>query len=161
DWLDRVYVVQDASQGFAERASLPPGAALVCPQGHVFTRNSVSFHAADSEVHGILSRQREIEQLGERHSGLQAEAGAVRVRAAAALTELEARRSETQALREETDRAQQQRHDLELNQVRLSEQTERSRHRREQIVKELEEIAAESEAEMAQQSSAAARVLEL
>ena len=161
DWLDRVYVVHDASQGFAERASLPAGAALVCPQGHVFTRNSVSFHAADSEVHGILSRQREIEQLGERHASLEAEAGAVRARAAGALAELESRRSETLGLREEADRLQQQRHDLELDQVRLSEQTERSRHRREQIAKELEEIGADSAAEEAQQRSAADRVLEL
>ena len=45
------------------RASSPPGDVLVCPQGHVFTRSSVSFHAADSEIHGILSRQREIEEL--------------------------------------------------------------------------------------------------
>ena len=161
DWLDRVYVVHDASQGFAERASLPPGAALVCPQGHVFTRNSVSFHAADSEVHGILSRQREIEQLGERYAGLEAEVGAVRSRAGAALAALESRRSETLGLREEANRLQQERHDLELDQVRLSEQTERSRHRREQIAKELEEIGADSAVEETQQRSAVARVLEL
>jgi chromosome segregation protein len=32
DWLDRVYVVHDAAQGFTERASLPAGALLVSPQ---------------------------------------------------------------------------------------------------------------------------------
>ena len=40
---------------------------LVTAQGHVFTATSVSFHAADSEVHGILSRQREIEALFAEH----------------------------------------------------------------------------------------------
>ncbi len=78
DWLDRVYVVPDAAQGLAERASLPAGAMLVCPQGHVFTRNSVNFHASDSEVHGILSRQRDIEQLREREVKLQADVAAER-----------------------------------------------------------------------------------
>ena len=55
--------------------SLPAGAMLVCPQGHVFTRSSVSFHAADSEIHGILSRQREIEELRGRREELERDAG--------------------------------------------------------------------------------------
>ena len=42
---------------------LPAGAVLVTREGHVFTRHSVSFHAPDSDLHGVLSRQREIEQL--------------------------------------------------------------------------------------------------
>jgi chromosome segregation protein len=161
DWLDRVYVVQDAAQGFAERASLPAGAVLVCPQGHVFTRNSVSFHASDSEVHGILSRQREIERLGERRLALEADVEAARGKAAVAQSELEQRRAEALRLREEAEQLQQQRHDRELNHVRLSQQAERTRHRQRQIAEELDEIAADAERETAQQRSAAGRLLEL
>ncbi|HTS55626.1 MAG TPA: chromosome segregation protein SMC [Burkholderiales bacterium] len=161
DWLDRVYVVQDAAQGFAERASLPAGALLVCPQGHVFTRNSVSFHASDSEVHGILSRQREIEQMAQLRLALEADAEAARDKAAIAQSELEHKRAEALRLREETERLQQQRHDHELHHVRLSQQAERTQHRQGQIVEELGEIAADCERETAQRRSAEDRLLEL
>ena len=161
DWLDRVYVVPDASQGLAERASLPAGAILVCPQGHVFTRNSVNFHASDSEVHGILSRQREIEQLRERQVHLHVEVEAERSRVAIAQSELEQRRARVLALREEAEQLQQQRHDRELDHVRLSEEAERGRLRHKQITQELEEIAAESEHEAQQQRSAQERLSDL
>jgi chromosome segregation protein len=161
DWLDRIYVVQDAADGFAERASLPAGALLVCPQGHVFTRNSVSFHAADSEVHGILSRQREIEQLQDRRAALEAHAEAARAGAVAALTELDQRRAQALRLREEAEDLQQHRHDHQLNHVRLSQQAERARHRHSQIVQELEELHAEFERESAQEVSAADRQVQL
>src|SRR5262249_28585660 len=64
DWLYRVYVVSDAERGLSLRQEIPAGAILVTPEGHVFTRHTVSFHAPDSELHGVLTRQREIEQLG-------------------------------------------------------------------------------------------------
>jgi chromosome segregation protein len=161
DWLDRVYVVPDAAQGLAERASLPAGAALVCPQGHVFTRNSVNFHAADSEVHGILSRQRDIEQLRANELKLQADLAGERARAAAAQSELEQRRARALGLREEAEQLQQQRHDRQLDHVRLSEEAERGRLRHVQIVQELDEIAAESQREALQQRSATERLFEL
>ena len=63
DWLHQVYVVKDRHEGLALRTRLPAGALLVSGDGHVFTRHSVSFHAPDSELHGVLSRQREIEAL--------------------------------------------------------------------------------------------------
>jgi chromosome segregation protein len=161
DWLDRVYVVRDPAQGFAERASLPAGAMLVCPQGHVFTRNSVSFHAADSEVHGILSRQREIEQLQERSDLMQADLEAARVRAQAAQSAFEQRRALALELREQAEELQQQRHHRQLDHVRLSQQAERARHRHAQIAQELAELEAESEREAAQARSARERLVEL
>ena len=161
DWLDRVYVVPDAVQGLAERASLPGGAVLVCPQGHVFTRNSVNFHASDSEVHGILSRQRDIEQLRERKLALEAELAAERTKAGAAQSELEQRRARALGLRDEVEHLQQQRHNRQLDHVRLSEEAERGRLRRSQIAKELDEIAAEAARETLQQQSATERLVEL
>ena len=158
DWLDRVYVVDDATQGFAERDALPGGALLVCPQGHVFTRNSVSFHAADSEVHGILSRQREIEELRARHAAMETDAQAAKARAAQAQTELESRRAEALRLREDADELQQQRHDLQLDHMRLSQQAERAQHRREQIAGELEEIETDAARERQQGQAAVERL---
>src|SRR5262249_1318587 len=154
DWLDRVYVVRDAAEGFAERASLPPGALLVCPQGHVFTRNSASFHAADSEVHGILARQREIEVLRGEQALLDQEAARLRAEATRALDDLQQRRDEALHLRAQAEELQEQCHDLQLDQVRLSEQAERALQRTSQIERELEEIQMEVEHEEAQRDSA-------
>ena len=67
DWLHQVYVVKRPHEGLALARTLPAGALLVSGDGHVFTRHSVSFHAPDSELHGVLSRQREIEQLTAQH----------------------------------------------------------------------------------------------
>ncbi len=161
DWLEGVFVVEDAAAGFAQRAELPAGAMIVCPQGHVFTRSSVSFHAADSEIHGILSRQREIEELKGRREDLERAQAAARSTVVEAQAELEHGRAELQKLREEADQAQQQRHDLELDQVRLSEQMERIVHRRAQIDGELEEIGAQIERESAARSRAGMRLEEL
>jgi chromosome segregation protein len=161
DWLDRVYVVRDAAEGFAERASLPAGALLVCPQGHVFTRNSASFHAADSEVHGILARQREIEELRRRQTSLEQESARLRSEASQAHEELQRRREEALELRGEAEDLQQQCHDLQLDHVRLSEQAERASQRSTQIERELEEIHIELEREQAQRDGAAEARAEL
>jgi chromosome segregation protein len=154
DWLDRVYVVRDAAEGFAERASLPAGAILVCPQGHVFTRNSASFHAADSEVHGILARQREIEELRRKHEVLEQEANRLRAGARQAHEDLQQRRDEALELREQAEDLQQQCHDLQLDHVRLSEQAERALQRSSQLERELEEIHLEVERERTQRDAA-------
>ena len=154
DWLDRVYVVRDAAEGFAERASLPAGAMLVCPQGHVFTRNSASFHAADSEVHGILARQREIEELRRKHEVLEQEANRLRAGATQAQEDLQQRRDEALELREQAEELQQLCHDLQLDHVRLSEQAERALQRSSQLERELEEIHLELERERTQRDAA-------
>ena len=161
DWLDRVYVVDDAAAGFAQRESLPAGAVLVCPQGHVFTRDSVSYHAADSEVHGILSRQREIEELRTQHAVLETRADELREQANQAQAALHDQRDQAMRLREHADDLQRQRHDVQLDHVRLSEQAERAQHRRGQIAHDLGEIEAELEEQTNQRRSASQRLEEL
>jgi chromosome segregation protein len=161
DWLDGVYVAADAAEGFAASANLQAGELLVCPQGHVFTRNSVSFHAADSEIHGILSRQREIEELSRRRQGLEHGLAAARSGVVETQAELEHARIDLQRLRQQAESAQQQRHDLQLDHVRLSQHAERITHRRAQIAGELEEIEAERSRESQVQERALRHLEEL
>ena len=161
DWLEHVYVVADPAEGFARAHALAAGAVLVCPQGHVFTRNSVSFHATDSEIHGILSRQREIEALERGRTELEQRSAAARSAVLEAQAELEHARQSLQRLRQEADEVQQQRHDLQIDQVRLSQQAERVGHRRTQIDAEMTEIEAEHEREMDVQERALRRLEEL
>ena len=161
DWLESVYVVANAADGFAQSPGLPAGAMLVCPQGHVFTCNSASFHAADSEIHGILSRQREIEVLEQAREGLERNIADARSRVVEAQAEFEHGRAELQKLRQDAESAQQDKHDLELDQVKLAQQAERVAHRRAQLTAELEEIQTETQREALAGERAALRLEEL
>jgi chromosome segregation protein len=131
---------------------------LVSSQGHVFTATSVSFHAADSEVHGILSRQREIETLFAQHGGAGDELGRLRAAAMSRKTEFEERRTQAEHLRRAVAELQEHHHQLKLDHVRLSQLAERLKARGEQIVRELAEIDAEVAREAAQREEAARQI---
>jgi chromosome segregation protein len=149
DWLAGVYVLTDPAQGVDRSRRLEPGEALVTAQGHIFTATSARFHAADSEVHGILSRQREIERLSGEHERLDAECNAARTRADALERRLEAERAAVERMRREASDMQELQHRLKVDHVRLSQQAERVTSRGTQIVRELEEIDADTAREIA------------
>ena len=154
EWLGGVYVAESIESALELRQRAPAGAILVTREGHVFTRHSVSFHAPDSELHGVLSRQREIDEIG---AQIEAERAVLeelrrsaeeREQAAAALRERIA------SLRFEIDTAQERAHELELEIVRLSEQADRSTQRGAQIAAELDEIRAQRAQEAEQRAAA-------
>ncbi len=159
DWLDRVYVVEDASQGLDKACLLPPGAMLVTPHGHVFTATSVNFHGADSEIHGILSRQKEIESLFTDRTAADQELSAKREEARSAEIRLEEHKAETGRLRKAVSELQESHHQKRLDHLMLSQLAERLKGRGEQIAGELEEIGQESAREQ-EQFLQASRLLE-
>jgi chromosome segregation protein len=161
DWLHDVYIVGDTAAGLELRMKLPPGAWLVSREGHVFTRHSVSFHAPDSELHGVLSRQREIEQLQEVMSTEQARLAELKQMVLSVEQEIAQRKSEISSLRQNTGQTQQGHHDLEMEVLRLSEQAQRLTLRGEQIATELDEISAQYAVETAHAESAASNVARL
>jgi chromosome segregation protein len=158
DWLAQVYVLPDPARGLELARDLPAGAMLVSAQGHVFTATSVSFHAADSEVHGILSRQREIEALFAERSGADEELGRQRASAMSRKAEFEERRMEAERLRRTVAEMQENHHQLKLDHVRLSQLAERLKARGEQIVRELAEIDADMAREATQREEAGRQI---
>jgi chromosome segregation protein len=136
------------------RERLPAGALLVSGDGHVFTRHSVSFHAPDSELHGVLSRQREIEGLTAQHATERARLAAHRNELALAETQFEQRKAALNELRFAAELLQQSLHESELAILRLSEQAQRVTQRGEQIAAELAEITTQSGHERAQHDAA-------
>jgi chromosome segregation protein len=161
EWLHGVYTVADTDTGMALRAQVPPGCLLVSAQGHVFTRHSVSFHAPDSELHGVLSRQREIEKL----QGESREQGAAVTLLLETVAEakgaIDRCRSEAVEMRGVVDQAQNAFHALQVESVRLSEQAQRATHRGEQIAAEMAEIMEHVEAETANLAGAEAAMTQL
>ena len=153
EWLHQVFVLPDAQAGFAARQGLPPGALLVTREGHIFTRHSVSFHAPDSELHGVLSRQREIEQLEAEASTERAAVSAAQEGVAAAERAIAAYRANFSALRDTVDEMQQRHHALQMEALKLSEQARSLTQRGEQITTELAEIAQHAQSEKAQRET--------
>lgn len=145
DWLCHVYIAE--SSPLKLRESLPPGALLVNREGHVFTRYSVSFHAADSEMHGVLARSREIEQLKSEISRYRLESEQDKARLDAAQQELQALQAETSSLRSETEAMQAEHHRIQIETLRLTQSAEQFRHRAEQISQELAEIREQQQSE--------------
>ncbi len=140
DWLHQVFVVSDARSGLALRGRLPAGAMLVTREGHLYTRHSVSLHAPDSELHGVLSRQREIESL-EKHAALKREAlAAEQAHVTDAERAIESHRTALTALRQTVADAQQRHHALQMEALRFSEQAQRVKQRAGQIASGLVEI---------------------
>ncbi len=66
DWLAGVHLLEDGEDPQAARLVLRPGEALVDRAGDVYTRHSVALYAAQSGLHGVLERQRELDQLAAR-----------------------------------------------------------------------------------------------
>ncbi len=161
EWLHDVRVVGDAVAGLELRQWLPAGAVLVSREGHIFTRHSVGFHAPDSELHGVLSRQREIEQLQETVGAAKPQFDGFKAAVAAAEQEIEQRKAELSTLRQAVDEGQHRHHSLQMQAVRLSEQTQSLGVRGEQIASELQEVAGQMAAERGNQRSAASNLARL
>ena len=161
DWLHLVYVVPDATRGLAVRQEIPAGAILVTPEGHVFTRHTVSFHAPDSELHGVLTRQREIEQLvadiGAARPGL----ASLRDGVTAAEQDVARSRARIDELRDSIDERQRHEHAVELEVLRLSGLDQQATQRTEQIIAELAEVESQTAMATASRQAAERRVTEL
>jgi hypothetical protein len=63
DALATVFILPEGEDGMELARLLPPGGLLVTRAGHLFSRQGVVFHGPHSELHGVLQRQREIEDL--------------------------------------------------------------------------------------------------
>jgi chromosome segregation protein len=161
DWLHQVYVVADAATGLAARGRLPAGAVLVTRDGHVFTRHAVSFYAPDSELHGVLTRQREIEQLEVAIRTARVEFDALRAAATASEQEVEGRRTQLDGLRDTISDRQRHHHSLQLEATRLTGLDEQVRIRTQRIAAELAEIDAQSAVTAGAEQAAARRIAEL
>ncbi len=161
EWLHDVYVATDSAAGMAARAALAPGAMLVTPNGYLFTRHSVSFYTPDTELHGVLSRQREIENLARQVTQGLALLNERKATVAADEDAIAAARRALAQLRDEVDETQQQFHNARIETLRLSEQTQRATLRGEQITAELAELAAQTDTETASRLAAETRLEQL
>ena len=147
DWLAGVRCRASVAAALAERSALGVGRSFVTPEGHVVSAQGISFFAPDSELHGVLARQRELSEL----EGVIAQAREHAQAAAAARDGIEAELAAQQAAyhAESVALSSQQRrcHDLELELQQLRQTAEAAKKRRAAIAEELAAIGTETATE--------------
>ena len=158
DWLAQVYAAKDLQLALSLRDKLPAGAWLVTPQGHLIGAHSVLFHAPDSQVHGVLARQREIEQLQ-----LQAQQMLEKHELAKQHAQQQEERYYTienriAPLRAAVNSLQQQQHGAQMQILKLTQAKERNHERAAQISHEQEELADHAAGEQGQVEEIAERM---
>jgi chromosome segregation protein len=114
---------------------------LVTREAHVITRHSVSFFAPNAQMHGVLARRREIDELRAQLGAVQAELAERRAALATVQTQQEELEARTQARRQQQAELQAKRHQAQLEIVRMSELSERINTRAAQVASELAELA--------------------
>lgn len=140
DWLAGVYWADDADAARARCASLQAGEYAVTPQGHLFTRHSVTFHGPHTAVEGILARGRELERLASDAVRLRDEVAQLEAAYAETQQRFLERQREIQALRAQTGQTQSRHHTAQMELLRLQQAVERVQGRATQIAQELEEV---------------------
>ncbi len=147
DWLAGVRCRADVARALADRGALRAGEAFVTPEGHVVSAQGISFFAPDSELHGVLARQRELSELEsvivlarKATSAAAAERDSVE---AELNTQQAAYHGESMALSSQQRRC----HDLELELLGLKQTAEAAEKRRSGIADEISALAGEEAAE--------------
>jgi chromosome segregation protein len=158
DWLSMVYVIDDVQTGLNKRSMLNSGEILVTRQGHIITRNSFTFYAPDSQLHGVLSRQQELVNIQKETDQIESQLHHQHGFLAKAEQQCAEFNRTIQIIKGNSKQIQQHWHQLQLETVKLSQINERSVHRNDQISTELIEIKQALANEVSLQESAKARV---
>jgi chromosome segregation protein len=153
DWLTNVYAAANVAQAYALRAQLPAGGWFVTPQGHLIGAHSVLFHAPDSQLHGVLARQREIEKLELTLSEQNRQVEDARIQVAKAEQHYQSIEMQIAPLRTAGNELQQRLHGMQMNILKLNQAHERSVERAAQIEREMQEVSEMVLAEQNQQHS--------
>jgi chromosome segregation protein len=140
DWLAGVYWADDADAARTRAAHLKPGEYAVTPEGHLFTRHSVTFHGPHTAVEGILARGRELERLASDAVRLRDEVAMLEAAYAETQQRYMERQREVQALRAQTGQTQSRHHTAQMELLRLQQAVERVQSRAAQIAQELDEV---------------------
>ncbi len=141
DWLAGVYTVEDLVKAYGLRSRLSQGDWLVTPQGHLVGASSVLFHAPDSQLHGVLARQREIENLEQQLDAQTIQLESLKGQVLQAEQHYRSVEAQIAPRRHAGNEMQQRQHSLQMHLLKLSQAFERSTERNTQITEEMHELA--------------------
>ncbi|SEP32508.1 chromosome segregation protein SMC [Nitrosovibrio sp. Nv6] len=147
EWLSDVFVAESVQAGLSQRTGLSSSEMLVTREGHIITCHSLTYYAPDSQLHGVLARQREIAQIKVEVDALRGSLSVERSAMETAEEACQALESSVSGLRYDSIQLQQQHHDAQMQTLKLTQLAERTGQRRKQIDGELAEIEQQGAAE--------------
>ena len=160
EWLRGIFAIDSLDAGLSRRNLLSPGEMLVTREGCVVTCHSLTFYSPDSQLHGVLARQREIAQIEVEMEALRAKLDVEQSALDTAGDTCYDLESSLSSLRHENEQLQQLHHNVQMQALKLTQAAERSEQRRKQIDCDLAEIKQDAEAEASRQCDAEARLAE-
>jgi chromosome segregation protein len=140
DALGNVFILPEGENGLELARLLPAGGLLVAKSGHLYSRQGVVFHGPQSELHGVLQRQREIEELQGRIPGVERSRLELESHLRTLESDLRNAQEQVKRVREDAGRARQQDHALEVEYLKLAQTSQQAQARREAIRAELAQI---------------------
>jgi chromosome segregation protein len=160
EWLSGIFVIDSLDAALSQRSLLSPGEILVTREGCVVTRHSLTFYSPDSQLHGVLARQREIAEIEVEMEALRAKFDVEQSALDTAGDRCYDLESSLSSLRYENEQLQQLHHNVQMQALKLTQIAERSEQRRQQIDGDLAEIEQHAEAEVSRQRDAEAKLTE-
>lgn len=146
-WLAGVHVVQDMAEWLDRRDTLEPGCLLVSREGRLLDRHALTHYAPDARTHGVIERQREIEQLAIEVEAAQEEAVQARERMAEAEALATRLQDDLTSQRREAQALQARVHAEQVEVLKLNQARQRYEERCSQIDRDLDEIGHAEQAE--------------
>lgn len=146
-WLAGAHVVQDMAEWLDRRDTLEPGCLLVSREGRLLDRHALTHYAPDARTHGVIERQREIEQLAIEVEAAQEEAVQARERMAEAEALATRLQDDLTSQRREAQALQARVHAEQVEVLKLNQARQRYEERCSQIDRDLDEIGHAEQAE--------------
>jgi chromosome segregation protein len=140
DWLRGCFTVDALDAWLDRRGELAPGVCLVSQRGQLLTRHALVHFVPDSRTHGVLERQREIDDLAQGQHALEDEARQAHDALLAAETATAELQERGNGLRRELQASQQQLHAEQVELLKLTQARQRAEERRAQLARDLEDL---------------------
>jgi chromosome segregation protein len=153
EWLRGIFVVESIQDGLLQRTKLAPGEMFVTREGHFFTQHSLTYYAPDSQLHGVLARQREITQIKTDAEELGVSLTKQKSRLVIVEEDCNKLGALISQLRIDSEELQQQHHDLQMQALKLTQLAEQSGQRGDQILVELAGVKQQIDVEGSQKQS--------
>ncbi len=161
DGLHGIRCRPDFATALADREALGAGESFVTPEGHLVSAQGVTFFAPDGELHGVIARQRELDELATLIVTATTVAAAAREARDAVDQELTQKQQTWHAEGLAVSSQQRRVHDLELELVQLKQAAEAAERRRAQIAQETSDLAAQQAGEQKQRDAIVAQIADL
>ncbi len=153
-WLDKTYVIDSINFGLQQRHQLASDEQLVTREGHIITRHSVFFHSPDSHLHGVLSRQRELNRMQSEITDHEKKLAAQQSVLTECIAQCEKLRHTMQSLHHNQQQLTQHRHTLQIEQAKRLQINIQMEQRKVQVTTELNEINLQRDKENQQKADA-------